>query len=277
MVPRHEGVDVAVGPTVGDALEGDCEPGLRIDAIELGGGQKGSDGGPGSATPIGAGEERILAGDGLGPDGALDGVGVDLDAAIAEEALKRLAAAGRVADGLGQSGFSRDAGEFGLPELEEVGDDRRGLRLPDGPTLLGALPTDAGLDLPESGHPLDSAGRRVREPGSVQLEELAPHMGPAGRQARRTARTGRLDQPVVGRVAIDLDDAGITGQVPRNAVTRTAVFEAIDDHGRIAATERPVVAGIGPQPGGFGLARSGRQGRQAGLVGEDALGSLDPL
>jgi len=40
------------------------------------------------AAAVGGGEEAVLAGQRQGPDGALDAVGVDLDAAIVEEAAK---------------------------------------------------------------------------------------------------------------------------------------------------------------------------------------------
>lgn len=51
---------------------------------------------------VGAGEEAILAGQRQRPDGALDGVIVDLDAAIVEEEAQTRPARERVADGLGQ-------------------------------------------------------------------------------------------------------------------------------------------------------------------------------
>ena len=48
---------------------------------------------PGSTTAVGAGEQCIFPCNGLGPDGPLDNVGVDLDAPVGQEALEVLRAA----------------------------------------------------------------------------------------------------------------------------------------------------------------------------------------
>lgn len=37
MEPGHEGVDLAAGPAVGEAREGEGEPGMRVDAVQLAG------------------------------------------------------------------------------------------------------------------------------------------------------------------------------------------------------------------------------------------------
>lgn len=81
----QQGVDVAVlgggqsGKDVG-------EPGVRFKAVGLGGGKQAHDG---CSTPpggFGAGEEPVLATDGNGPDGILDGVVVDRPGAVVEQA-----------------------------------------------------------------------------------------------------------------------------------------------------------------------------------------------
>ena len=64
------------------------EIGVRLDAVELGGFDERGDDGPMLGAAVGAGEERILPGQGQRPDRALDGVGVDFDAAVIEERLK---------------------------------------------------------------------------------------------------------------------------------------------------------------------------------------------
>ena len=112
MVPGQEGVEVAVRPAGGNALERVGQPGLWIDAVETGGGEQGGDAGPGPAAAVGAGEEAVLSGDGLGPDGAFDGVAVDVDAAVVEEALERRAARQGVADRFGELGLAQAARDF---------------------------------------------------------------------------------------------------------------------------------------------------------------------
>jgi hypothetical protein len=68
------------------------------------------------ATAVGTGEERILPIEGNRPDRAFDHVGVDLDAAVVEEATKSSPARERVSDGfselfwLTRASFSRSHG-----------------------------------------------------------------------------------------------------------------------------------------------------------------------
>ena len=77
---------LAVGMAVDDLGDDVGEIGVRIDAAELAGLDQRRDDRPVLAAAVGAGEQRILAIEGDGADGALDDVGVDLDAAVVEEA-----------------------------------------------------------------------------------------------------------------------------------------------------------------------------------------------
>ena len=71
---------------VDDPVEDVSEVGLRFDAVELASLDKRGDDGPVFSAAVGAGEERVLAIERNGTDGALDDVGVDLDAAVIQEA-----------------------------------------------------------------------------------------------------------------------------------------------------------------------------------------------
>jgi len=68
MMPWQELIEIAVWPAGGDALKGLGAPGGWIDAVHLRGLQECSDRRPCLAAAIRAGEERILAGNGLRPD-----------------------------------------------------------------------------------------------------------------------------------------------------------------------------------------------------------------
>jgi len=59
---------------------------LRIDAIEFAGFDERSEDGSVLAAAIRTSEQRVLAIESERPDGALDGVGVDLDPSVIEEA-----------------------------------------------------------------------------------------------------------------------------------------------------------------------------------------------
>ena len=77
------------------------EIGLRIDGVELAGPHQRGDDGLVLAAAVGACEERVLAIERDRPDGALDHVGVDLDAAVVKEATEPRPSREGVADGLG--------------------------------------------------------------------------------------------------------------------------------------------------------------------------------
>jgi hypothetical protein len=84
---------------------------MRIDVIHLRGLQQRGDGCPGPATAVAASEQSIFSREGLRPDRPLDGIGVDLDAAVAQEALEGGASGCGIADRLGEFGFARQAGQ----------------------------------------------------------------------------------------------------------------------------------------------------------------------
>src|SRR3954451_18366052 len=80
--------DLGDGPTFGNALERHREPGLRIGVVHFRGLQEGGDSCPCPAAAVAAREQRGLARDGLTPDLPLDDVGINLNAAVDEEAFK---------------------------------------------------------------------------------------------------------------------------------------------------------------------------------------------
>ena len=81
-------------------------------------------------------------------DCPLDGVGVDLDAAVVQEALEGDAPGCGIADGLGELGFAGQAGQLLLPQIEQRRDDGGGLFLACFHPRCGILAADVGLDLP---------------------------------------------------------------------------------------------------------------------------------
>src|SRR6202035_937531 len=87
-VPRQKFVEAAGGMTVGHALQDVSEPGKGLDVVELCGGNEGADGCPSDTATIGAREQMVFAPKRDRPDGALDGVIVELDAAVMEEAAE---------------------------------------------------------------------------------------------------------------------------------------------------------------------------------------------
>ena len=125
---------------VDDACEHVGEIGLRIDAVQLAGLDQRGDHGPVLAAAIGAREESVLAIEGDRADRTLDGVGVDLDPAVVEEAREAVPVRERVADGLGELALLADEGEpVAQPGLESDDERTRSL-LADGAALVGPRP-----------------------------------------------------------------------------------------------------------------------------------------
>ena len=98
-----------------DALEGLGEPGERIDIVHFCGLQERGDGRPGSTAAGGSSEQRVLPGNCLRPDGALDNVGIDFDTPIDEEAFESGPPGDRVTDRLSEFGFPGQARQFRFP------------------------------------------------------------------------------------------------------------------------------------------------------------------
>lgn len=88
--------------------------GFRFETVELCGLDQGGDDAPVGCALIRSGEESIIAIEGDGPDGALDGIGVLLDPAVVEETGQILPQRQCIAEGVGQAGTPRQASELGL-------------------------------------------------------------------------------------------------------------------------------------------------------------------
>ena len=94
----QELVDSRCGVAVGETDECRGQPGVRIDAGELAVLDERGDHRPVVAAFVGAGEQGVLAVEGERTDGALNGVVVEIDATIVEEARQAIPAFEGVAD-----------------------------------------------------------------------------------------------------------------------------------------------------------------------------------
>jgi hypothetical protein len=77
----------------GHAREHVLEIGEGLDVVELGGGYEGADGRPAVGAAVRSGKKVFLSAEGDRPDRALNGVGVEFDAAIIQETTEKLPAA----------------------------------------------------------------------------------------------------------------------------------------------------------------------------------------
>ena len=109
---------------IGDAAQHVGEPGLRVDVVELGGGDQGVHRGGALATAVGAGEQPGPAPEGNSAQRALGGIVGQADAAVVEEAGEGRPALEHVIDRLGGLGVARQPGAFGPHPLVQLGDER---------------------------------------------------------------------------------------------------------------------------------------------------------
>ncbi len=98
-------MDLALLVALDDSCERGGQPGVGIDAVHFAGLDQRGDDGPVFGSGIMAREESVLAVQGIGADGAFDGVVVDLHAAIGEEATEAVAVFGDVGERLAQGRF----------------------------------------------------------------------------------------------------------------------------------------------------------------------------
>jgi hypothetical protein len=100
---------------------------------------------------VGACEKRVLAVERQRPDAALDGVGIQFDASVVEEAAEPVPVAQCIANSLGEATFAADLAEPHIEHAPKVIDDDAAAFLPDGKAFIGRLTTDVGLN---GKHPL---------------------------------------------------------------------------------------------------------------------------
>ena len=95
-----------------------------------------------------------------GADGAFDGVVVELDAAIVDEARQAFPARQRVADGFGKFALLADQAKF-CPQPRFKGiDERSTFLLPDSATFAAAVATDVLFDGVQRGDAMLGGGNR---------------------------------------------------------------------------------------------------------------------
>ena len=205
--PGQKLVEAIVRPEIDETGKNVGDVGLAVDAIQFASLDQRGEHGPVLRTVVVAGEERILARERLRPHGAFDDVGVQINAAVVEEADKPVPVVEAVVNGIGDGRFGRDALELLVEERLECEAVRRGLRLAKGSPLVGAFTPDRRLDPVERG----DTQERLRGDGGVafsgDVEELAPQMRPA--EGKRNPLFWQL---LVRRVAVALHDAAIGGE-----------------------------------------------------------------
>jgi hypothetical protein len=160
--PGQQFVDLAIGMAVDNPGEDIGEIAERLDTIEFAGFDQRRNGCPVFGTAVGACKEGALPVERDRTDGALDCIGVDLDAAVVEEAGQTFPAREGVADRLGELGLLADQTELLAQPGFEIGDGSAAIFLTHCAALVGRPATDGILDPVELGDaPERLAGTRV--------------------------------------------------------------------------------------------------------------------
>lgn len=148
------------------------QPCVRVDAGDLAVFDQRGDNRPVVAALVGAREQGILAVEGEKSDRPLNGVGIELDAAIVEEDAEPAPAAERVAYRVGQLALGTDLAEPGFQIVVQIIDDDAGVLVADGSAMVGTGTANLTVDGMETGDPLQHLGGNRRLVG--EIEELAP-------------------------------------------------------------------------------------------------------
>jgi hypothetical protein len=186
---------------------------------------------------------------------------------------KCVPAAEAVIDCLGRIAVPGETGALFAQPCLQLDDERTATFLAHTQPLLRTKTVDLTLDGEQEVDALDRLGcdRCLGEP--CQIKELAPAVRPArGLDDRATFAIG-LVKPAEARIGVGLHQPGIARQMLLRMFTTT--IRRVEEHGRrrIWASKRAVVAHIGPEPAGPGLALG--QDRHRGVVGVDAFGRKD--
>src|ERR1700730_14329979 len=123
--------------TVDDAREDVGQIRERVDVVQLAGLDQGRDDGPMLGASVGTGEQGVLPVERDRADGALDGVVVELDAAVINEARQSLPARQGIADCFSKLAFLADSAELCAPPRFERVDQGTAFRGSDRSAVLG--------------------------------------------------------------------------------------------------------------------------------------------
>src|SRR6476620_9306293 len=266
--PGHELVEARSRPEIDQAGEHVGEVGLRVDAVQFAGFDERGDAGPVLGALIVTGEERIFAIEDNGTDSSLDGIGIELDATVVEEAGEPVPMMQGVADGIGDDGLARDPRELELEPRPQPDDKWSAAFLAHDAARIGGTAVDRLLDRIECGAAFErlAGDRRVAVFGDI--EELTPQMRPAeGERDRLLA--GSAGNRLIGGISVALHDAAI-GPEELKRMDRSATGSvAVGDRRRVGSAPGSVVAGDGPEVPLLNAAAAGIEHRRHRLVDRD--------
>ena len=149
---------------------------MRVDAVQFATLDERSDACPVSRTLIVAGKKCVTAAEGNWPHSALDGIRIQLDASVLEEAHEAIPVVEAVADRPGDARLGGDARELGFKPGLQCLNTRLALDLTDRLAHLGTAAADLFLDRIECGNALERLARDRRRAALGDIVELTTPM-----------------------------------------------------------------------------------------------------
>jgi len=254
---------------VGDLGEDPCEPGLRVDAVELGGLNQGIGDCRGLADTLGADEEKILPAQGYTADRSFGRVIVQFQESVCQISAHFLHAAKGVADRLGEIGFVGNPVQLSVQPKLQIIEDQLGVSLAQRGPLFWGFPARRLFDPVKKGDAFDRFFSNLQALRLEYVNELASHVRHAGHLVDIVLAEEIVEPSIPIRVHPALELAQMTGGMFAFAVSA----ELVPCGGWISTGPRPLVADIGPDPGRraflFGLHFEGCVIREYRLTGPD--------
>lgn len=253
--------------SVGHALKHVDEIGVRFDAIEFGRFHRRANDRPSFAAAIASREQVILATESHGADCAFDQIGLEFDAAVVQKARQFFPTRERVADRFGQRAAAGYARQLCFELRAQTVDDRSGERPPFGETMGGRLAAHARFNKIEFADPTQRFRRHGRAGSFGDFVELAPRMGPTGREH---------DVPIGGQslkacIAVDVQHALEALQMRGRTFAPAIRREQINRRRRFRSAPWPLFTGIDPESPRFRAPSARIEHRNRRVVGEQMV------
>ncbi|MDB5659715.1 MAG: hypothetical protein JWS10_2330 [Cypionkella sp.] len=213
-----------------------------------------------------AGKEGVLAVEGDGADRALDGVAVELDAAICQETAQAIAVFRDIGQCLTEGRFGGSVGAVMAQPIIKACKDRDGTFFARGQAGSMVIATYVSLDGVEIADECYTLFGNWRRTGSGDLDQFMAGVGPAIGQLNAGAYPIRCDQAVISGIAVHLQDATKALQYPfgMQPASTGCIGEG---HGRRCfAAPRSLMACKCPEVSSFGLLGPRIENRCAGLI-----------
>lgn len=176
--PRQQFVETVDRMSADHSLQHVTQVCVRLDVIELARLDQRTENCPSSSAAVATGKEVVLAAERHRSDRSLDGVRVEFDAAVMEEAGQSIPARQRIPDRLGEIAAAGQLRELHLEPKAKAVNDRLGEGAPRGQPMRRRLTTHLRFDSIEAGDATQGLVRDGRVLGLRNLVELAPGVRP---------------------------------------------------------------------------------------------------